>query len=457
MTDAGVGRREVMILAVAITCLAAAVFELPLADDDIPGLAVSFALAWAICLMLLVTNGRGGLYRPSAGYLVVFGLFHGGLLVSIALRGPEGFTAYDTSWLYSGYTPSAVRLAILGMATFALVAELAAGRSRHEAPEGGVPPFAGGTFAIAGLGVELVGIAIFAGAVAQAGGLDLVSGGYATFLQANESDGLLGYGTLLIGLGAVLAVTAGGPARTAAWVGLSGYAAVAFLIGTRGAVLFPLLAVLAVEVRRGCRIRPLWTVLGVAGLLVLIGLVRTTRMAGFGALASSVWSSPLDAIAEMGYSLRPTVVVLDWHSSGEPYRHGATLVAVPVRFLEAMTGWHGGPPAFDDRLFNVEILHRIGPIGGSPVAEAYHNAGVAGVVLFMAAVGLVLGRLERRPANPFSNAMVGIVLLPPLIQVRNSFAPVPAQLAIGLLLLCLVHVMRQRADRHGSPALEVRA
>jgi hypothetical protein len=174
---------------------------------------------------------------------------------------------------------------------------------------------------------------------------------------------------------------------------------------------------------------------------VLIGLVRITRRTGLTEARLSVGSAPLDALAEIGHSLRPTVFVLGWHSVGEPFRHGVTLLAVPLRFVEATTGWHGGSPAVDDRMFNVEILERVGPIGGSPIAEAYHNAGLAGVVLFMAGLGLLIGRLERRPGNPFGDATVGLMLLPLLIQVRNSFAPVPAQLAFGLLMLLLVRVL----------------
>ena len=86
-------------------------------------------------------------------------------------------------------------------------------------------------------------------------------------------------------------------------------------------------------------------------------------------------------------------------------------------------------------MFNVEIANRVGQIGGSPVAEAFHNFGTVGVVLFMAVLGALLVRLERR-----SDAVVGVVLLPLLIQVRNSFAPVPVQIGIGLLLVALTRM-----------------
>lgn len=436
------------VLGFAVLCLGFAVAVRPVATDDITMLAALFALAWALCLALVA---RRGLYRPATAYLVLFGLFHGGLLFSVALRGADAFTAYDSSWLYGGYTADAVRLAILGMAACTLAATIAAGGNGEDRPPEPVASSTAATPAAIGLSLQVAGLGIFGASVAGAGGLDVVSGGYTAFLQANESDGLLGYGTLLIGVGAVLAIIAGGPARVAAWTGFALYALVAFMIGTRGAVLFPLLTLLVVEYRRGHRIKPLWTVLGVPCLLALIGLVRTTRLAGANTQTSSLWSAPLDAIAEMGYSLRPTVVVYGWHDSGEPFLHGMSLIAVPVRVLEGLTGWHGGPPANDTRLFNVEISDRVGPIGGSPVAEGYHNAGLIGVLVLMAAIGLVLGWLERCPRTVLGDGLAGVVLLPLLIQIRNSFAPTPVQLAIGLTALCAVAAVPRWISARSRP------
>ncbi|MDT7725565.1 MAG: hypothetical protein QOI21_2141 [Actinomycetota bacterium] len=432
----------------AIVLVAVITATVPMTSAGIPELAAAFFAAWTLCLALLVT-GAGGIYRPSAAYLILFGFFHGGLLLSIGLRGPDGFTAYDISWIYDGYTPEAVRFAILGMAAFTIVADRACGGGGTE--PGAVPPprvAEHSRLVIVSMSCLLAGMGIFVVAVADAGGLRLLSGGYLSFVQASESTGTLGYGTLLIGLGAVFGVAAGGLARMVAWSTFAVYATVAFLIGSRGAVLFPLLTLLVVEVRQRHRIRPLWTVAGTLGVLTLIGLVRQTRLTGFSQPWGSLLASPLDALAEMGYSLRPTAVVVGWHSAAEPFRDGTTLVAVPLRFIEKITGWHGGPPDYDDRLFNSEIAERVGPIGGSPIAEGYHNFGIAGVVLLMAAIGLVVGRVDRIPWTPCGNALAGAILLPLFVQVRNSFAPVPVQLALGLLLLWLVRVESPRDTPH---------
>lgn len=442
LTTTPAGRVDVA-LVLLLVLTAVAVLVLPVPAGDVRGLAGEFWLTWGLCLALLARAGGG--YRPSTAYLVLFGLFHGGLLITVAVRGPNAFIAYDDSWLHEAYTPQAVRLAVAGMVAFTLCAHLRGIRATTRPTS--VPARVDPAYAAVGLGVEFIGIGIFGAAAAKAGGLGQVVGGYTTFLRVNESDGLLGYGTLCIGFGAMLAIVAGGRARAVAWLGFGGYAVVAFLIGTRGAVLFPLLAMLVVEARCGRVIRPLWTMLGVPCLLALIGLARTARLAdGGGGSESALSSAPLDAIAEMGHSLRPTVVVLDWHAFGEPYRLGETLVALPLRVLEALTGWHGGPPNLDTRMFNVEVFTRVGPIGGSPVAEGYHNAGFFGVVLFLGVIGFALGCVERLPSSPFGDAAAGAVLLPLLVGVRNSFAPVPAQIALGLSLVVLARAVARLGE-----------
>ncbi|MFD2417331.1 O-antigen polysaccharide polymerase Wzy [Amycolatopsis pigmentata] len=402
---------------------------------DLSADAAVFFVVWTACLALMAGGVPGGFYRPGAAYLTLFGFFHGGLLLSIALRGPDAFTAYDISWVFAGYTPGAVELALLGMVTFTVATEAASSKA-WALPSPREPVHT--RLTIVGLACLAVGITIFALALANAGGIGVASGGYLTFIHTNESDGALGYGTVLVGFGGVLGVIAGGRVRAVTWAAFGCYAVVAFMVGSRGAVLFPLLALLVTEVRQGRRIRPLWTAMGSVVVMVLIGLVRQTRSADFAVFGSASLGSPLDALAEMGYSLRPVAATLDWHTAAEPFRHGVTLISVPLRFVENLTGRNGGAPVYDDRLFNLEIAHRVGNIGGSPIAEGYHNFGMAGVVLLMGAIGLAVGLLEKLPRTARGNAIVGVLLLPLLVQVRNSFAAVPVQIGLGVLVLWLV-------------------
>jgi oligosaccharide repeat unit polymerase len=453
------GRREIRLFAVVVIAVVSVGDPFGFcevttdANDDLTRMGLAFLVSWMVCLWLLV-DGPGGIYRPAATYLVLFGLFHGGLLVTIALRGPDAFSGYDSSWIYDDYTATAVRLVITCMAVATLVVALSSGRPDAMSSEPRRPAIDRTTLrrglAVSGLVTQFVGVAIFLIAVGRVDGTELLSGGYSNYVEANLSEGVLGYGTLFAGIGPVFTVVAGGRARLVGWTTFAGYALLALLIGARGPVLFPLLTLLVIEARLGRRPRRLLTVAGAVGLLTLIGLVRLTRQSGLSALGSL--ASPMDAVAEMGYSLRPTVVVLNWHSAAEPFRGGETLIAVPLRFIENLTGWHGGQPAYDDRLFNIEIMDRVGPIGGSPIAEGYHNFGEVGTIVLMAVIGLVLGLLQRVGHNPLGHALVGVVLLPLLVQVRNSFAAVPAHLALGLLLVGLVHVWSREFSARAARA-----
>jgi O-antigen polysaccharide polymerase Wzy len=435
-----------IILVVALAVLIAT--GLPADNSSINQVAFGFGATWLLCLIVLVRSPKGGIFRASVVYLVVFGLFHGGLVVQLAVRGPSALLDDDSNWIYGGQLPEAIRLCTLGMVAFTLGVELGAGRRALSPPEVGADSTVNAV-GRTGVAALLLGAILFALTLVQAGGPGLISGGYETFLEDAGNDTPLSYGTTLIAMGSVLAVAAGGRARLIGWLTYLAYAAVAFPLGTRGTVLFPLMAMLVVECRRGRR--PSWrsTVSGSLAVLVLIGIVRETRTAGFAVVASeNVLAAPLSAIAEMGYSLRPTVAILDWQAEGNPYADGVTLVAVPLRLAERLAGVTSSEP--DERLFNVKIQDLEGPIGGSPIAEAYYNFGEWGVPFLMSGFGLFIGVLERRRRTMIADAALGALLFPLVVQVRNSFASVPADIGLALLLVLLVHIQLAlvRQTRH---------
>jgi len=356
----------------------------------------------------------------------------------------------DSGWFYRGYTPQALHLVIGGMVAFTLGAQLMTWRAGPLSPI--VPSTVADPdadryrqkLATVGLLVEGLSLLMFYKEIVQNHGAGILSGGYEQFSSSLQSSGNSnGYSTLGIGVGAIFAIVAGGRARTWGWALFIGYAIPAIPMGNRGEVLFPLIPMLIVEAQHGRKIRKLWTTLGVGLSLVVIGIVRTGRTTGYSVpTGKQILTAPMDAIAEMGYSLRPTVEVLGWTGHGEGFRHGATLTAVPVRLVEKLTGWHGGPPVQDDRLFNIEVAHRVGPIGGSPVGEGYYNFGLLGVLLMMGAIGLFVGWLNQRPLRTL-DARVAL-LVPMMGNVRNSFAQVPAQLVVIAVLLVVVRVWSKR-------------
>jgi hypothetical protein len=351
-------------------------------QGQVDNAATAFGLVWVGCLILLSWNHPAGVYCPSALYLLVFGLFHGGLLFSVAVRGYQSLVApADQDWVFGHYLPEAVRLSIGGCVAYLAAVQWARARLARELvgerpPT--VPPAQRTRVGAVGLGAEVFGLCLMVYGIQSAGGaLTVLQSGYNSYLRAADNNTSVSYALVLIGIGAGLAVMGTPAQRRAGLLVFAVFALVAFPLGLRGEVLFPLAIVVAVEVRQGRRVPTVLAVPAVLVILVLIGLVRQTRAEGVTSLFRDGWfSSPMDSVAEMGHSLYPTVVVERWHDTGEPFAHGVTLVAVPIRLIERLTGWHGGPPAPDYRLFNVEILNRVGPIGGSLIAEGYRNAGL---------------------------------------------------------------------------------
>jgi glycosyltransferase involved in cell wall biosynthesis len=410
-------------------------------------------IAWVAGIAVLARRSAYGIYASSVFYLLLLGLFHCGLVFSVAWRGEGSLNVLQRIWLSQGHTAAAVRLSVIAMLTFSLCSGLAMGAFR---PQGGSTwpgasdvkksspkPGASNGFGAVGLAVQLLGLALVILGASSAGGFSVFTRGYLNLMR-NVDGYRLGWGLLFFGVGTVLGVAAGGWWRRGAWMMFAMLALAGFPLGARGVVLFLFAALLALEARRGLRLRPTMAVALVLGVLVLVGVVRASRMGGVGALRYAPWKvSPLDAIAEMGSSLRPTVVVLGWHAKGEPFRLGTTLIAVPLRVVERWTGWHGGPPAKDERLFQNEILRRAGPIGGSPVAEGYHNFGTLGVVALLALIGGLVGAFDARPSAPLSDALTGVVLIPLLTQVRNAAGALLPQIAIGLAAVAIACVAQR--------------
>jgi glycosyltransferase involved in cell wall biosynthesis len=413
--------------------------------------AVMF-IVWVAGIAVLARRSAYGVYASSVFYLLLLGLFHCGLVFSVAWRGTASLNVLQKIWLSQGHTATAVRLSVLGMLAFSVASALAMaafrpGPSRWSGASAGRLPSprkaASSGFGAVGLALQLLGLTLVVLGASSAGGFGVFTRGYLNFMR-NVDGYRLGWGLLFFGVGTVVGVAAGGWWRRGAWLLFGMLALAGFPLGARGVVLFLFAALLALEARRGLRLRPTMAVVLALGVLLLVGVVRASRMGGLGALRYAPWKvSPLDAIAEMGSSLRPTVVVLGWHAKGEPFRMGATFIAVPLRVIERWTGWHGGPPANDERLFQNELLLRAGPIGGSPVAEGYHNFGTLGVIALLALIGGVVGGLDARPSAPLADALTGVVLIPLLTQVRNGAGALLPQIGIGLAAVAIAWVAQR--------------
>jgi hypothetical protein len=146
----------------------------------------------------------------------------------------------------------------------------------------------------------------------------------------------------------------------------------------------------------------------------------------------------------MGYSLRPTAEVLRWLDEGADFMNGASYWAPVDRALVYLVpSWTRVPAEEDSRILSNLVLKdpAIGAIGFSPVAEAYFNFGVIGVVIVMFLVGMLLGWMEAWPVSPERLAILGIVMNELLFNIRNNFTPVPSHIVLGMLFLLFIKGM----------------
>jgi hypothetical protein len=137
----------------------------------------------------------------------------------------------------------------------------------------------------------------------------------------------------------------------------------------------------------------------------------------------------------MGSSIRPVVEVVSWVKSGEEHIYGQSYWAPIDRLMVYFVpNWTRPPVQDDDRLLNVLIQQRAGPIGFSPIAEAYWNFGKYGVAFIMFLTGVLLAWIDAWSPTQTNRLIAGFILFPLLIQVRNAFVFVPVNIIIGLLI-----------------------
>jgi hypothetical protein len=401
-----------------------------------------------------------GPWSAPAMYLTVFAVFHFGLVFVLALALP---LPEDVAFGMSHYWPAAeaVRHAAVSSASgFAgcLAGAVAGGslrlRARRELDTRELGWEHERSIARVGVVVCVGSILAWFLKVVLSGGAHIVTGSYLAFLEATREENLsVLYFTVGLGLVFVCAVDAKQYRRTA-FTAFAAFAVVALPLGLRGEVLFPLCTA-AVLRARGRRLvsAPKAAALAVT-VLCVTGLIRETRKQGVAAIPGSLAEmSPHAALAELGGTLRPVAEVVSWGLAGEDFLYGASFWAPFDRALYyVLPGWTRVDAQDDERLLNVVIQKRVSTIGFSPVAEGFRNFGDVGVVLVMTLLGFTLGSLQRGIRTARGRIVMGIVLLPLLVFVRNNFTPVPFQLCAGFALFAAALVMA----RTGASALRRR-
>lgn len=393
------------------------------------------------CVVLTVVLSPRGWLSGSSVYAAMYAAFHCGLLLPKALGLPLTlFNEGDSEWTQGTAILSAAGVVALGASALLfghVVASLrpsaipAPGPVQHQR----LPPLG-----LIGVPVLAVGVLGWYAIVQSRGGTGLIFSGYTEFLAATRGSAAP-YAYLCIGLGMAFVAGSSSPlARRAALTLFAGWAVPAALLGLRGEVLLPALAYLVVSHRR----RPLAFRLRYAavalGGLALGSIIRAGR--NVGVLGGQAWDwsafNPLPGLVEMGYSIRPVVEVWRWHEYGlEPHIGSGTYVAPFQRVIAGrLLGLPTPDAELDTRNFSVVVAERVGPIGGSPVAEAFRAYDLIGVAVVMALIGLVLAATDRHRAGTLADVVAGGTVYILLLWVRNTFTPVPFNvLALATLVL----------------------
>lgn len=461
MPGHGIRLSQLVLLAtslVAVTLLAA--FNHDISNASLRTVA-SIMLAGELALGTLIArvDERGVWGFPFLFYIILV-IFHSGLYLAPALmnQAPLSLTSSDVLWYLSPQIERAGYLVSIGLACYAFGFSIASivpsGKRAIDSEFANDSESARTRDGIVDVGgaVVLTCVVVWFTIGALTGGPLFFIGSYLTFLQGTEGS-LLPWVYLGISMG--LTMCSLDLTRTAGRIGVAAFAIFsipAFVLGLRGEVLFPAVAALAVA---GARRKVLSTrTFLVTCLLALLAIsfVGQVRVAGLSSIGSSnVVVSPVRAIEEMGYSVRPLTASIQWHEAGhEPYLLGSTYTGPFDRQIQGMAGQEVPDATRDPRLMNVEIAERVGNIGGSIIAEAHHNWGSPGVGAILLATGFLVGRMFRRGMGPVGIALSGDLSVLLLMHVRNSFAPLPGWGAVGVLLVftgVFVGKLHSRATR----------
>ncbi|WP_157467367.1 O-antigen polysaccharide polymerase Wzy [Frankia sp. QA3] len=415
------------------------------------------------CVLLCVRAQPRGAWACSSVYLITLSVFHFGVAVLFAtgtsfdrIRAQYDFrwlAVYPMSRLFAVATLGVVS-ATVGVAAMTCLRAARAAGGRPEivaADRPAAAPDRPDLRAPAGFVLLAVSVVGLVAIVLAAGGFGLLVGSYAAVGQTALRGPLVPYALLGVGLGLLLAVI-DGPSRwrTAALVVFALFAVVALPLGLRGEVMFPAVAAAAVAARRRIVVRGVVVLLGAVVLLALIGGLREIRQSGLAATRlSAITFSPVDGIAELGASIRPIGSVLEWRDEfGERPPAGATFYGQLDRLVSGRLLGRPQPSQFsDERLFNVLMLDREGPIGGSPIAEAYYNFGARGVVGFLLLTGLLVAWMDHGRSVRKTDTACLVLLVPLITEVRNAFAAVPVQALLGLGVLGLIRLVETAAAR----------
>jgi oligosaccharide repeat unit polymerase len=382
---------------------------------------------------------RVSAWSPAVVYGIVFSVFHFGLVLplSVAPSLQEQLEDYQLGWLQHSEAQYAVFYAQCFLAAFLLSVGSHLGWQRR-LTSGGETRQVNGR-----LGYVIVGwLTLIAGLVTA--GSSAASIGFSLSLSYNELFGQhneLSNGTVVVAVGLIFLLIGGTKVRTVAAIALLVYvplASTVLLAGIRTGPMFSFVALGTAFYTHGARISTWLTLTTAIVGLTLISFVREIRTQG--ALNTNKNSAvnpinPASSVMELGGSLRPVAAVVELQKTmNAPRAYGSTYLWPLVRQYDKLAGRPVPIEGDDERFVASHINSLYGSIGFSTVAEAVHNGGGVGVVIFACAWGLIL-RVLLNLAEKKSNdgtAILFVLFVPMLINIRNSFIYVPGWIAVGI-------------------------
>ena len=214
------------------------------------------------------------------------------------------------------------------------------------------------------------------------------------------------------------------------------WAIIAFKVGLRGEVMFPSCVAAAILGRRKIPIGTFKLSIMIFIMLIAIVIVKNARLSGDYSEIDNI--NPLNAVAEMGSSLRTVQEVVKWRNEGFKLLYGASYWAPFERQLALFLPIERPPAKKDKRLLNVVVQEKAGPIGFSPVAEAYLNFGEKGIVFIAFILGISLAKFDSIASTVRADTLMGVALIPLFIMIRNSFTFIPVQTIIGIVIALII-------------------
>ena len=432
-------------------------------DERLAALAAGSMLA--LCLWSCRRLLRLDPLSPAMVYLYVFAVFHLGLVVPWALglyRAPLPY------WMQVNRLSPALAQIIIAMAAYQVGLSLAVWRWPSLRNGAALEPvrYCNVVLYHLGLAIVVAGLVAFGWGVRSLGAERLLQLNYfETYALTNRHDPRFFISSLtLVPIGLYLAAAAAPRRRIPLVVSVvSAWSACILFLGFRGYALVPAVAVLAVLNKRGVRLPRVACLLGLAGLLIVIPLVRGLRASR---LAERSISEALEAVepwaafGEMGGSLRPLVHTLDFMEA-EPWRWGETYwQALKAALPNLSLDWQGGsyrpldqlpPNHWVSRQAAPRLYREFGGMGFSAVAEPYMNFGTPGVLAYFLLLGAALGWADHfDAARPTRLAVWAVVLGPLLWTTRNDFHALFRPALLGLASVMLGRILSDSVGRVGG-------